>query len=988
MAAGARQRIDAVNLDSPDVHGQLAGMELLGLRDSLFKAPLDKAKVDDVKTRQWALKMRDFLSSKTSVSELYDNSGLVAPIDGGAYLKHLEELTINPVTGERSHYMSPGQYLQVLRRNLRECGLREEELAKLASMQTDVKARQAPERVLEGIPIMTGGIGIGVAHKIDIGKFKIPPKKLAIEESSIPRQVSRLFDAAVMVAVDYYTMRSDFPQAKKKEFAAYCQSLQDKDAVGALVATARDEHALADLRAALTVDGPGAGKALIAYADPFRKYIEGIKRNMESRMNELCVGEASRDDFGMIAVGDTALNTISNVAARVCYRMENDEWALGDTIKEALDPLNAKLEKARHTPQVRDLVLNLIGTISAVEDGIMHKLTGSSTGKALTQYIASLPHGTVVVARDLGPLMDTTAFENKLAGVAFSEGSPTMHVLINFRKGGVPTVIQTGNEWMDSMRTGDTIIVVDERTRVHDGRRVIDLNNPNAMGMVVVNPDPDTIDYWTAIMEDLERRQDAVPRDTHKPATTLDGRRIKILANIDSPDDIYTRIEGSAVLGGKEYTFSASSGIDMVRRVDESAEGRTEIDLFSGDDSTPLPKGVTLDETDRQMISWVRFLDVDRYQDIARDAGKRGVIIRYSKRVRGAVGYGAEGIGLNRWEAWAKSNDKLPSPEEFEEGVYRQALAIERAWVRETRRSLDKYSAANSGDAGGVSHLKERIRGPFVDRCLDFSNDKPPNEEWAADLDGFGSKELEDPFWQAGTEFLLRGRNVERLTKPWIKGLMRAASEARRQFGDDADRQRSIMLPMITKAKQVEDFHGLMVEASHELGQTAHAEPDAFDLVPMIEDPKIANTDYLGKMFRRLKGKSRKVSIGTNDLLDRVKNRARRRKDKGQKDQQWDYFDPVNLAAVRQIVKAAENEKWKKCVCGEEGARRRAVPINVGSGVDELSMSGISMPLVKRVIRGLSAKDLEAKANEITEAAQESPEKAFKMSIAITEKVG
>ena len=67
-----------------------------------------------------------------------------------------------------------------------------------------------------------------------------------------------------------------------------------------------------------------------------------------------------------------------------------------------------------------------------------------------------------------------------------------------------------------------------------------------------------------------------------------------------------------------------------------------------------------------------------------------------------------------------------------------------------------------------------------------------------------------------------------------------------------------------------------------------------------------------------------------------------------------DGLHPSILLLIDQTVRAAhQHGKWVG-ICGELAADPKAVPVLMGLGVDELSMSSTSIPLVKAQIRGLN----------------------------------
>lgn len=77
-----------------------------------------------------------------------------------------------------------------------------------------------------------------------------------------------------------------------------------------------------------------------------------------------------------------------------------------------------------------------------------------------------------------------------------------------------------------------------------------------------------------------------------------------------------------------------------------------------------------------------------------------------------------------------------------------------------------------------------------------------------------------------------------------------------------------------------------------------------------------------------------------------------------------DGLHPSILMLIDQTVRAAHaQQKWVG-VCGELAADPKAVPVLLGLGVDELSMSASSIPLVKAQIRQLNFADCQQLAQQ------------------------
>jgi len=105
-------------------------------------------------------------------------------------------------------------------------------------------------------------------------------------------------------------------------------------------------------------------------------------------------------------------------------------------------------------------------------------------------------------------------------------------------------------------------------------------------------------------------------------------------------------------------------------------------------------------------------------------------------------------------------------------------------------------------------------------------------------------------------------------------------------------------------------------------------------------------------------------SIGTNDLTqyllaaDRLNSNV---------SDYYRVFDPSVFMAIKEVVRAAKNQGRWVGICGELGGNPLAIPLLVGLGVTELSMSPRAIAEASWLIREISLKDAEALADRILE---------------------
>jgi phosphotransferase system enzyme I (PtsI) len=115
-------------------------------------------------------------------------------------------------------------------------------------------------------------------------------------------------------------------------------------------------------------------------------------------------------------------------------------------------------------------------------------------------------------------------------------------------------------------------------------------------------------------------------------------------------------------------------------------------------------------------------------------------------------------------------------------------------------------------------------------------------------------------------------------------------------------------------------------------------------------------------------------SIGTNDLIqyalaiDRVNEHVAF---------MYEPYHPAVIRMIMQTVKAARDAGIEVALCGEMAGDPMCASILLGIGIDELSMTSGSIPLIKKIIRSLSRKQAMDDLNHIRELTTASEVKTF-----------
>ena len=163
-----------------------------------------------------------------------------------------------------------------------------------------------------------------------------------------------------------------------------------------------------------------------------------------------------------------------------------------------------------------------------------------------------------------------------------------------------------------------------------------------------------------------------------------------------------------------------------------------------------------------------------------------------------------------------------------------------------------------------------------------------------------------------------------------------------------------IMLPLIVSHDEVVQTKHLLAEARAELDARGVAYRATIPLGVMVETPAAAiaidtiadDVDFL--------------SIGTNDLVQYTLAVDRGNANLASR---FTALHPAVLRLIRRVVEAGKEHGLEVCVCGEMASQPLMAFALMGLGIRQLSVSPRAVPLMKRLIRGISG-DIASEAAE------------------------
>lgn len=276
------------------------------------------------------------------------------------------------------------------------------------------------------------------------------------------------------------------------------------------------------------------------------------------------------------------------------------------------------------------------------------------------------------------------------------------------------------------------------------------------------------------------------------------------------------------------------------------------------------------------------------------------------KDVKGVLSNGGFGIGLYRTEFLFMDKESFPTEDEQFEAYKEVAIAMGTHPV--TIRTMD---------IGGDKSL------PYMEL---------PKEE--------------NPFlgWRAIRICLDRTE----ILKTQFRALLRAS-----KYGNI-----KIMLPMIMDVNEIRKSKEIFEECKKELREEGVEFNETVMLGIMVETPAVA---FRAKYFAK---ECDFFSIGTNDLtqytlaVDRGNEKIANL---------YDSYNPAVLQAIKLLIDGAHEGGIKISMCGEFAGDENAVALLFGMGLDAFSMSGISIPRIKKILKNLDSKKCQKLVEEVLE---------------------
>lgn len=419
--------------------------------------------------------------------------------------------------------------------------------------------------------------------------------------------------------------------------------------------------------------------------------------------------------------------------------------------------------------------------------------------------------------------------------------------------------------------------------------------------------------------------------------STLLGKRIEGLSNL----------KDEVVVIAHNLTPAQTAKLDpeMVKGFATDVGGKTSHTAIMGR-ALGIPAVVGLADIATAVVGG-DLIVIDGYRGVVVIDPDEGQIAEYSararkmqslaKRLKSQAKLPAETIDGHRIEVHA--NIELPSE-------VKSAVECGASGIGLYRTEFIHLQAPTAGEEVHFENYRSVIESlgglPLTVRTLDLGGDKLPE----------GGLEEENPF--LGCRSIRWCLANPKPFRAQIRAILRAG-----MLGPVR-----LMLPMITSISELDRSLQIIDEVSDEL----RAEEVEFDenipIGVMVEVPSLA------LIASHVAGRVSFLSVGTNDLVQYTLA-----VDRGN-EHVADLYDPMHPAVLHlilQLVRTGQEHSVRVSLCGEMASESIYLPLLVGMGLREISVSPQLIPEVKQVIRSLvdyEVRELSARCLQMSDGEQ------------------
>ncbi|MGB9678899.1 MAG: phosphoenolpyruvate--protein phosphotransferase [Thermoanaerobacteraceae bacterium] len=212
----------------------------------------------------------------------------------------------------------------------------------------------------------------------------------------------------------------------------------------------------------------------------------------------------------MLASDPELINGVKDMIKNELITAENAANKVIEQNASVMEGLNDEYLKER-AADLRDVGTRILNNIVGVNSG----------------DLSDLEEEVIVIAKDLSPSDTATMKIEKVLGFATDVGGRTSHTAIMARSLEIPAVVGLGNV-TKNISNGDLVVI--------DGLE----------GIVIINPEEEVIKKYEIKKKDYETKINKLKEQRDLPAITTDGKKVMLVSNIGTPNDVNSALNNGA----------------------------------------------------------------------------------------------------------------------------------------------------------------------------------------------------------------------------------------------------------------------------------------------------------------------------------------------------------------------------------------------------------------------------------------------------------
>ncbi|MDH3258402.1 MAG: phosphoenolpyruvate--protein phosphotransferase [Deltaproteobacteria bacterium] len=292
--------------------------------------------------------------------------------------------------------------------------------------------------------------------------------------------------------------------------------------------------------------------------DEVEKFLSAVSRSKKQlRSIRDSLSDKSGEHYQILGVHLSMLEDSMLIDSTIRMIRDNyfkAEWALDKVLQNLVESFQ----------QMEDLYLKQRGDdIRQIAHRIFENLAGRRVDSIL-----DVDEDVVIIAHDLSPADTAQMMDLPVKGFATDMGSTTSHTAIVARSLRIPAVVGLGS--VTNYFSYDEMYLID-----------------GYEGVVIISPDQALVTDYQKKLDRMEKRRRSLVKFSKLPSVTNDGRKLKIMANIELPHEADHALElGADGIGLYRTEFIYLNRRDMPLEDEQFEIYRNVVEKFAADEVT------------------------------------------------------------------------------------------------------------------------------------------------------------------------------------------------------------------------------------------------------------------------------------------------------------------------------------------------------------------------------------------------------------------